>query len=103
MTAIHVLPLPLQMPPRIWLRMPNHYPHVALDAFVIMPSHVHGIIVIADTAGAKATRRGAPTEGDVGRHPRASARRWQGRETTSSIESASSSMQVSMRSCPPVP
>ena len=50
--------------------IPIHFPHVALDAFVIMPSHVHGIIVIADIAGAKATRRGAPTEGDVGRHPR---------------------------------
>ena len=31
--------------------MPIHFPHVALDAFVIMPSHVHGIIVIADTGG----------------------------------------------------
>ena len=36
-----------------WLGIPIHFPHVALDAFVIMPSHVHGIIVIADTAGAK--------------------------------------------------
>ena len=39
------------MPPWKWLGIPNHYPHVALDAFVIMPSHVHGIIVIADTGG----------------------------------------------------
>ena len=28
-----------------WLRLPEHYP-VELDAFVVMPNHVHGIIVI---------------------------------------------------------
>ena len=27
-----------------------HYPHVALDAFVIMPNHVHGILVLIDEA-----------------------------------------------------
>jgi putative transposase len=26
---------------------PNHYPHVTLDAFVIMPDHVYGIIVLS--------------------------------------------------------
>ena len=51
MTAIHVLPLATAGAPWKWLGIPNHYPHVALDAFVIMPSHVHGIIVIADTGG----------------------------------------------------
>src|SRR5512137_1336233 len=34
----------------VWADLPNHYPHVELDAFVIMPNHVHGIIVIADNA-----------------------------------------------------
>ena len=29
-----------------WLRIPSHFPFVVLDAFVIMPNHVHGIIVI---------------------------------------------------------
>ena len=29
-----------------WLEIPNHYPNVTLDEFVIMPNHVHGIIVI---------------------------------------------------------
>lgn len=29
-----------------WLDLPNHYPDCTLDAFVIMPNHVHGIIVI---------------------------------------------------------
>lgn len=33
-----------------WLAIPDHFPFVELDAFVIMPNHAHGIIVI--TAGA---------------------------------------------------
>jgi len=31
-----------------WFDLPNHYPHVELGAFVIMPNHVHGIIVLID-------------------------------------------------------
>ena len=27
-----------------WLAIPDHYPRVRLDEFVIMPNHVHGII-----------------------------------------------------------
>ncbi len=38
---------------RAWDDLPNHYPHVELDAWVIMPNHVHGIIVLgSDAAGA---------------------------------------------------
>ena len=29
-----------------WFEIPNHFPFVVLDAFVVMPNHVHGIIVI---------------------------------------------------------
>jgi REP element-mobilizing transposase RayT len=28
-----------------WDGLPRHYPHVDLDAFVVMPNHVHGIII----------------------------------------------------------
>ena len=31
-----------------WLAIPSHFPHVRLDAFVIMPNHVNGIICIVD-------------------------------------------------------
>jgi REP element-mobilizing transposase RayT len=31
-----------------WRALPPHFPNVALDAFAIMPNHVHGIIVIRD-------------------------------------------------------
>jgi putative transposase len=30
----------------VWNNLPNHFPTVALDAFVVMPNHVHGIIVL---------------------------------------------------------
>lgn len=29
-----------------WRAIPEYFPHVALDAFVIMPNHVHGIVGI---------------------------------------------------------
>jgi putative transposase len=29
-----------------WLEIPDHFPSVALDAFIIMPNHVHGIVLI---------------------------------------------------------
>jgi putative transposase len=33
-----------------WREIPGHFPHAALDEFVIMPNHVHGIIRIVDFA-----------------------------------------------------
>ncbi len=37
----------------VWFDLPHHYGHVQLDAFVVMPNHVHGIIVLtADPIGA---------------------------------------------------
>jgi REP element-mobilizing transposase RayT len=29
-----------------WHIIPNHYPAVELDAFVVMPNHIHGILVL---------------------------------------------------------
>jgi REP element-mobilizing transposase RayT len=29
-----------------WFAIPDHYPDVELDAFVVMPNHVHGILVL---------------------------------------------------------
>lgn len=31
-----------------WHDLPNHYLHMELDAFVIMPNHIHGIIALSD-------------------------------------------------------
>ncbi len=35
---------------RCWDGIPEHMPMVVCDAFVVMPNHVHGIIVITDVA-----------------------------------------------------
>lgn len=34
-----------------WFDLKNHYRHVELGAFVIMPNHVHGIIILVDDDG----------------------------------------------------
>ncbi len=31
-----------------WYDIPLHFPHVKLDEFIIMPNHIHGIIVIVE-------------------------------------------------------
>ncbi|HMB23328.1 MAG: transposase [Chloroflexota bacterium] len=52
-----------------WEKLPKRFPNIELGAFVIMPNHMHGIIVITDgrgtaenpsNLGSEATRR-APT------------------------------------------
>jgi putative transposase len=50
-----------------WRAIPDHFRNVELGAYIVMPNHVHGIIVINDRADADASaRRGtiyrAPTE-----------------------------------------
>ncbi len=36
----------------VWHELPQHYPDVDVDAFVVMPNHVHGIIVLKSIVGA---------------------------------------------------
>jgi putative transposase len=31
-----------------WLEISSHFPHVSLDEFIIMPNHLHGLIIIAE-------------------------------------------------------
>jgi putative transposase len=35
-----------------WNEIPTHFPHVQLDGFVVMPNHVHGILVIMGAGNA---------------------------------------------------
>jgi putative transposase len=53
-----------QMVQSIWIQMTNHYPNCQVDAFVVLPNHVHGIIVIEPGAVAEpdggAGRRARP-------------------------------------------
>ena len=39
-----------------WKQLPQHFQHVALDAFVIMPNHVHGIITLLHVRAGLRTR-----------------------------------------------
>lgn len=34
-----------------WEDLLNHFPHIELDAYVVMPNHFHGIVVITDVVG----------------------------------------------------
>ena len=38
---------------KCWLDIPTHFPHAELDEFVVMPNHIHGIVVITGNVGAK--------------------------------------------------
>lgn len=38
----------------VWDDLVHHYPHVDLDAFVIMPNHIHEIIQITNENGVEA-------------------------------------------------
>ena len=37
---------------RVWQEIPGRFPGIALDTFVVMPNHVHGIISIVQPVGA---------------------------------------------------
>jgi putative transposase len=53
-----------QIVERDWLAIPNHYPHVALDEFVVMPNHIHGIVIIGDNDRDGNGRNGDGRNGD---------------------------------------
>lgn len=36
---------------KIWKKIPEHFEIVDLDEYIIMPNHVHGIVVIKDVGG----------------------------------------------------
>jgi REP element-mobilizing transposase RayT len=55
-----------------WLDIPNHHPHVELDAFVVMPNHAHGILlfvgdppIVATPASPRASRAHGPAPGSL--------------------------------------
>ena len=38
-----------EMAKKFWLDIPNHFPFVILDQYVIMPNHIHGILIFNKT------------------------------------------------------
>jgi len=49
-----------------WLDLPHHHAGVAIDAFIVMPDHVHGILAIYDDENFAGTAGCAPTDSDNG-------------------------------------
>ena len=45
----------------VWRELPSHYPHVPPDAYIVMPNHIHGIIVLSDRNDVGAGFKPAPT------------------------------------------
>ncbi|HLO84847.1 MAG TPA: hypothetical protein VK203_07520 [Nostocaceae cyanobacterium] len=31
-----------------WQEIPEHFPHIELDVFIVMPNHLHGILLITE-------------------------------------------------------
>src|SRR3972149_7661939 len=58
-----VLNGPGQMVQAIWRELPQRYPGVDVDAFVVMPNHVHGIIVLVGAGPPACPRGSGPPEG----------------------------------------
>jgi len=54
-----------------WEEIPTHFPNVHLDAFAIMPNHVHGIVWLVTSVGARhavpvpGERFGRPVSGSI--------------------------------------
>ena len=49
-----------------WEDLPHHYPHVQIDVWVIMPNHMHGIVILAE---AQATEDDMPVDVGAGLKP----------------------------------
>jgi REP element-mobilizing transposase RayT len=46
-----------------WDAISNHFPHCELDAFVVMPNHVHGIVAFAGDVNPVGAQHAAPDFG----------------------------------------
>ncbi len=49
-----------------WEDLPHHYPHVQIDVWVIMPNHMHGIVILAEV---QATEDDMPVDVGAGLKP----------------------------------
>ncbi|MBE0468422.1 MAG: transposase, partial [Methyloprofundus sp.] len=37
----------------IWDQIPPHYPGIGIDAFIAMPNHIHGIVIVGAATGGR--------------------------------------------------
>ena len=50
----------------VWKAIPDHFPQVEIDASVVMPNHVHGIIIIVGATHASPSTQSGPPKGSLG-------------------------------------
>jgi len=48
---------------KFWMEIPNHFPFVKLGEFIVMPNHVHGIVIIDKLDGNRYENVGTPKLG----------------------------------------
>jgi len=52
-----------------WTEIPSHAPYVMLDAFVLMPNHAHGVLILTETErGTVGARHALPLQSTPLRH-----------------------------------
>ena len=66
---------PGRMIQSVWQELPKHYPGIGIDAFIVMPNHIHGIIFLLPVGAGPRACPGQPHNRDknppVGAGPRA--------------------------------
>ncbi len=59
---------------KIWNELPEYYPNVSIDAFAVMPNHIHGIVIIESAENVGAGPRACPEHlGATNGHPQGGA------------------------------
>ncbi len=46
-----ILSKPGRIAKNTWGKIPNHFPNIEMDEFIVMPNHIHGIIKINTSVG----------------------------------------------------
>jgi REP element-mobilizing transposase RayT len=77
-----------QLAEKFWLSIPEHFPFVKLDVFVVMPNHIHGMLMIDKPNDNRDMNRIGRYENAPSTEPKTPGElrfRNQGKETLSSI------------------
>ncbi len=71
---------------RRWQAIPEHFPDVTLDAYIVMPNHIHGIVVIGRSEASEGPAADMTSTAGVGAQHAAPlpriAENWAGRRVT---------------------
>lgn len=57
-----------RMVEEVWRSLPERFPHVMVDEFVVMPNHLHGIILLNECRGEPCVRPNFRDEGEQVEH-----------------------------------